>query len=619
MVAQDLNHDGNVDLAVANAGEASISILLGQGDGTFKPEPPVATQSGPSALVVADFDGDKIPDLIVSHQDPPWNLTFLKGNGDGSFQAEQQVAQNQSTNQVVAADVNGDGKNDVILPSVTSGGAVVFLGKGNGTFSSPVAYTSGASPRSYTDKLAVADLNGDGHLDLAVVDEYANHITTLLGNGDGTFSPQISLPATGPTAAAIGDFNGDGIPDIALADYGAGKISVLLGAGKGIFQPPILTAGPSTSYIVAADFNGDGRLDVADGHEVFLGDGGGKFGSPLGLPNLPDSVRGVIAGDFNNDGHQDLIVLGNGFTQANPIYVYLGNGDGTFQLPKQFWSSSSIPMTLASGDFNHDGKQDLVVTLNPSGIAVMLGNGDGTFKAPVTYATDTIPNGLAVGDLNGDGIPDIIATGDLVDVFIGKGDGTFAKSVNCPGGSFPGSVVTGDFNGDGKIDIAVAAMGSGQGSLEILLGAGNGKFGPPVQVGNGIASSLPLQAGDLNQDGTTDLIAEGLSGSMFLSTPVATIYPTALNFGTIQVGHTSGVRNVRVMNNGNSPLEIMAVSAPQNYHIVNNCGSALAARAYCNLKISFSPTSPGTVPGVLSLSDNAPGGRQNISLSGLGK
>ena len=630
IVAQDLNGDGNLDLVVANSGESYVSILLGNANGTFKSASQVSTQSGPCAVAVADFNGDKIPDLAVSHQDAPWSLTILLGNGDGTFRAEQQVAQNEITYQMEAADVNGDGKADLILPIVFSGGAVVFLGKGDGSFQSPVVYTTG----SYPGAVAVQDLNGDGNLDLAVVDENANRLTVLLGNGDGTFSPLRSLPPPpqqpfplSALASAIGDFNGDGIPDVAVAEgnvgYSTGGVLVLLGTGNGSFEQPVYTDSKGAFGIAAADFNGDGHLDVAvanaNGAAVLLGDGRGNFG---GLQQVlftqAQPARGLVVADFNNDGHQDLVVLGNGFVQQNPIYMFLGNGDGTFQPAKQFWSSNSIPMAIASGDFNHDGKEDLVVTLNPNGIAVMLGNGDGTFQAPVTYPTDQSPNGLTVADVNGDGVLDVIATGDLVDVFIGKGDGTFAKSVNYKGGSFPGPVITGDFNGDGKLDIVVAAEGPGAlGDIEILLGNGTGKFSSPIEIASPAASSGPLQAGDLNQDGTSDLIAA--NGFMFLSTPIATISPTTLNFGTVKVGQTSAVKTVTIANNGNAPLLITALTAPAAYHIVNNCGTYLGARSSCVLKITFSPTAPGSDPGSLLLTDNAPRGHQSVLLAGQGK
>ena len=128
-----------------------------------------------------------------------------------------------------------------------------------------------------------------------------------------------------------------------------------------------------------------------------------------------------------------------------------------------------------------------------------------------------------------------------------------------------------------------------------------------------------LQAGDLNQDGTTDLIVAGGSGTLFLSTPIATIFPDFLNFGTLKVGRTSPAKTITVANNGNAPLIVSAVTVPPAYHVIDNCGSSLPARSSCTLKVTFRPTVPGSDPGVLTLNDNAPGGFQNVALSGQGK
>lgn len=620
---QDLNGDGNLDLAVANSGGSSISILLGNANGTFKPSVATTTQSGPCAVAIADFNGDKIPDLAVTHQDAPWALTFLKGNGDGTFQAEQQIAQDADTYQVEALDVNGDGKADLVLTLVAQGGALVFIGNGDGTFQNPVNYTTGTYPYG----LAIQDVNGDGNLDLIVTDQESNYVTVLLGNGGGTFGPRTDLPSassnpqdSGAQASVIGDFNGDGVPDLAMADYAG--VLLLLGAGKGKFQEPILGSTYQANSIGAADFNGDGHLDLALANgdvEVLLGNGDGTFTQSAQLTMASPVRGGFVVGDFNNDGYQDLVVVANGFLQSNPIYVFLGKGDGTFQAPKQFWSSSDVPVAIASGDFNRDGKLDLAVMVDGVGIAVMLGNGDGTFQSPVSYPTDLPPNGIAVADLRGNGVLDILATGDLLDVFLGKGNGTFAKSIDYPAGSFPGPITTGDFNGDGILDVAVAAEGSGAGGdVEILLGKGGGKFAPPVEVASPGAGFLT--AGDLNQDGTSDLVAAGDGGgSLFLSGPIATVSPTILKFGAVKVGSTGAPRTVTLENNGNAPLEISSVNTTPSYKVVSNtCGSSVAQRSSCKLQIEFSPTTSGTVSGALSISDNAPQGEQSVMFTGKG-
>jgi hypothetical protein len=634
IVAEDLNGDGKLDLAVTNTSN-SISILLGKGDGTFQPAVDYPSADAPAFLAVANFDGDGIPDLVVTHNGAPWPLTMLKGNGDGTFQPEQQIplgpSFNVATAPIQALDVNGDGKQDLILSDVGEGGALILLGNADGTFQTPLNYTTGRYPFAFVAE----DVNGDGNVDLEIADQESNYITVLLGNGDGTFSPRSdvslspSIPSPFyPVGATIADFNLDGIPDVAIVQT-SGVLSVLLGKGKGAFEAPLSTGANvvTSGSVGVADFNGDGRPDLAIGNgkgaAVMLGNGDGTFGAPLAAVNTGvGGIDALTVGDFNNDGKQDLVVLGNGFLVTNPIFVTLGNGNGTFQAAKQFWNATSIPFAVATADFNRDGKLDLVVLLNtssPNALAVMLGNGDGTFQAPVTYPTDTLPNGLRVADLNGDGILDIVVTGDMVDVYLGKGDGTFAAPVYYNGGSFPQQITTGDFNADGKVDIAVTAIGSAAGgSLEILLGNGDGTFQPPVEIADGAAAEAPMAVGDLNQDGTSDLVvAGGLTGVFFMSGPIATLSPASLNFRSVPVGSNAS-QNITLTNSGNAPLALSSATTTPGYAVTNGCGSSVALRSPCTLGITFAPAAAGALAGHLSLADNAPRGMQMLPLSGSG-
>ena len=374
----------------------------------------------------------------------------------------------------------------------------------------------------------VGDFNRDGKMDLVACN--GDLITVLLGNGDGTFNalPPISNPAkVSPIFLVTGDVNNDGKTDLfgfegALDTYS----TVVLGNGDGTFQPPVPFQPdhyePHYASLAVGDFNGDGRLDLA---------------VSITCTNTP---------------------CGPGF-----VWIFLGNGDGTFQSPITYSSGFVYPTGLAIGDFNRDGKLDLVVSDDgPGTIYILFGKGDGTFQAPQpvgTFSASGVGGGagyLATGDLNGDGKLDLVVTAqNSVSVFLGNGDGTFG-----PGTSF--SIpptndellqpVLGDFNGDGKLDLALL-LDSG---VSILLGNGDGTFQPHTDIN--LASALPLRVGvgDFNQDGRLDLVvAEGV-----LLQTTALVSPYSLIFTNQNDGTTSAPQSVTLTNLASSALTINSVA-----------------------------------------------------------
>jgi hypothetical protein len=523
LAAADFNHDGNLDLAIVNSQDGTISVLLGQGDGTLQAQV-LYTVPGAQNLVAGDFNNDHKVDLVVAGG----AVSTLLGNGDGTFQAPLNNSAYLSESALAAADFNHDGILDLYA------GGDVFLGNGDGTF---VLHATYPAPTAGTSA-AAADLNGDTKPDLVLAQ--GNGLAVLLGNGDGTF--QTAVPyAIAPYAAEvlITDLNGDGRLDLAVAESGCqayscsatdtATVSVLLGLGDGTFVGgttyPFQSGFPA-SQVLSGDFNGDGKPDVAAETAfppdeeptpigVFLGNGDGTL-QPDIPSSLPQPAGALAAGDLNGDGKSDLASVyfnctnGNNTCVPGEAVVLLSNGDGTFQPPVAY-TVGLQPQTLTIGDFNGDAKPDLAVANSESNtVSVLLNNGDGTFLPHVDYATGIGPTTILSGDFNGDGKLDlVIQTETGFSLLPGNGDGTFrAHQDQSLNDVF--SLTTGDFNGDGKLDLAVTSTDLPQ--FFILLGNGDGTFQTIVNKASSGANGNPVAA-DFNGDGKLDL---AISGSIVL-------------------------------------------------------------------------------------------------------
>jgi hypothetical protein len=327
--------------------------------------------------------------------------------------------------------------------------------------------------------LAVADLNGDGILDMVAVGggPDGNAVSIFLGKGDGTFQAgQTYAVEIVARAVVVGDFNGDGHLDLAVADspHFSPAVTILLG-------------------------NGDGSFQVAQTYLAF---------SPS--PPGGSTAMSVAAGDFNGDGILDLAVVGTPVQGFKSMGILLGNGDGTFQAAAGYQTSGG---KIFIADVNGDGKLDLITV----GGNLLLGNGDGTFQDAIPI----YPGILAVADLNGDGIPDLVAGASLgVVILLGKGDGSFQTGQSYVVGATP-SVVVVDFNGDGHLDLATVIPTAN--SVTVLLGNGDGTFQVlPVNYIVGLGPEA-LVAGDFNGDGHPDLAVD--TESLLFGWSAAILFP----------------------------------------------------------------------------------------------
>ncbi len=340
LAAGDFNNDSFLDLAVANLSSSDVSILLGNGDGTFQPAlvPAPATGSGPLSLAVGDFDADGMLDIATASSA---DVSVLQGNGDGTFEGPTNIDIGSSPDSVAVGDFNADGTLDLgVTSNVYYPGYYYYGGGGYGGY---YGYGGGWGGWSWYP----------GY--------YSSSANVLLGNGDGSFSgPNTTWLGNGyHTSAAVADFNGDLIQDFATANRDYGTVSVLRGDVSGNLVPLAdFSAGTTPSSVAAGDVDGDDDIDLVtantygNGVSVLLGDGAGVFGAAQSYTagGLPTSV---VLGDFNADSSLDIATANYG---SNTVSVLLGRGNGTFSPPLNH--AGALPLAVAAGDFNGDGWLD---------------------------------------------------------------------------------------------------------------------------------------------------------------------------------------------------------------------------------------------------------------------
>ncbi|MBV8233825.1 MAG: VCBS repeat-containing protein, partial [Planctomycetaceae bacterium] len=577
--------NGHLDLAVANSGSKNVSILLGDGQGGFQVQPPISlgdSALSPISIVAGEFANGPL-DLAVANSGSN-NVSILLGDGQGGFQVQSPIALGDSALSpisIVAGDFEGaDRPLDLAVANSGSNNISILLGDGQGGFQvqPPIQLGQGTKPTSLT----AVNFEADGTLDdLAIADAGTNQVSLLKANGDGTFQPEPSIAlgdGGAPSTILAGDFNRDGIPDLAISRQGPNEndVAVELNLGGYQFADPGTIDLAAHNTPIVADFTGDGIPDVAiidaSGDILFRqgrADQPGSFDPPIIInPDAPSraiaSVRtsqGVllasvdagnnpggpspgtislfayrngqftrvgslptgpwpaqlVSADLTGDGWDDLIVRNAG---AGTLTLYRSDGHGWF-LP-----GIDIPVGLSASDFTvsdiaQDGLPDLVVTNHVSGeVEVLPNEGGGNFGPPLQspagsgLSSQEETAGVVAGAFTQGGPPDLVTINPGTNTFAvlaGLGGGAFANPLTFPTTS-PATVVrTGDFTGNGILDLAVL----GADGVSVYLGNGHGGFGEPTTYPTG-PNPTGLTVADVSGDGIPDLLVGNTFGDVLV-------------------------------------------------------------------------------------------------------
>jgi len=572
IATEDFNRDGWPDIAHANTGRNSVTVLLNRAGAGFAPAIDLPVGVGPFDLTTADFNRDGIPDLAVANADGN-SITVLLGKGDGTFSRADIAAAGQNPRGITAGDVNKDGKPDLIYSGYASDVVQVLVGDGTGRFTKGAAVVSAfRSPQG----LATGDFNHDGHLDIAVADASAVGLRILFGNGGTAFTVRTIGRESNLNVLVTGDFNHDGWLDVAAASTVWSTVAVYQGTAGGLVLTQPAAVGPSPRGLAVADVNDDGLPDVVTANRssstvsVLLGDQAHP-GSFLPAQDVAAGAgsRDVVAGDFDGDGIVDLAtgneyasgatLLSNTTTFARAAYAFrpTTRGSGTFwgALTHSLWPAdfdgdgrvdlatassdlSGVTVVLATGaaialpvplgvravaaaDFNRDGNADVLYASAPSPatIGVYAGNGHGQFTAGavtgIPWASEFFFPSFAVGDLDRDGSPDLAFVAYdarkrtyVLQLMCGRADGTFEVTSQIDVHS-DATPALADVDRDGKLDVSALPLFTPGGPGTLRIWSGDG---------TGRVAAAPLEVpsvrgayvlADVNRDGYLDVVVGG--------------------------------------------------------------------------------------------------------------
>ena len=672
ITVQDINGDGIPDVLFANCEDSNVYLAFGNGDGTYQNATKVITTLGyPGALNFADMDGDGNVDIVAYGYG---YISIYRGLGKDAFSnspSTQFVSGNTGFLEPQPADYDGDGNLDLSATDAATNVSAVYLGtKGKFAASPALAVTGEAA--SYTQVVASGDFNGDGFPDVLAIDfsplwdgTVQNHepypnIVIGTNDGKGNFTYQVAVghealyamngnDSDGGIIQPLAvDFNGDGHPDLLLHDYNGGIWIALSNADGSYAAPTQITLNPTNQCALsrtdAADLNGDGKMDFVlaypgdgacsggptpSGFYTLLGKGDGTFTTSFTAIGNSSYQPKLI--DFNGDGKLDLALSDEDFDNfVFGFEVVPGNGDGTFNVgaATQPIGTGTAVSAIIPGDFNSDGKQDLVLGIlfrsvnggqilgGTTGVAMFPGNGDFSFGYPQDYFFQAFPNDGKFADFNGDGKPDLALNVGFLPFAAAPVLSNFGYMVNLGGGNFStfqpsvtgvydtgGFLYAGDFNETGTVTVADFNGDGGVDALSTYPYDDEYHYTSQLYLNQGaLAFSLSASAATVAQ-GTAVTLTATLTPSISTSTPSGSVsfYDNGTLLQIIPVSGTT-VATASVL-----PVGTNAITASYTGDTNLNGASVTTAVdvAVTALAPSFSLTAPA--PASLSIAQGATG------------
>ena len=530
MTLGDANRDGKADVALSDR-NTSCQLLLGRGDGSFiaKQFFTVNTYGNFGALMLTDYNGDGVPDLIIANEgdylqysgtgEIP-SLIVLSGYGDGTFNNAVTYADAGNSGWGLAlADMNGDGRADLLVYNMLSADVAVKMRSSTaGLIPAPAKrYAVADSYRAFI-ALLTGDVNGDGKRDVLLVNVHG--VQVLLGIGGGNLrAPAATELRSYSMDLKSTDLNHDGNADLVIRGNDIGNsqtgyietdyLYLALGNKTQTLtrKPSIFSAtSPDFGPLGLGNFNTDGNLDILIRQGVLFNNGSAQFTGPhsepsnIGEPAYTGAVYTTAVGDLNRDGKADLVTVG-----TTTLTVSLGNGDGTFKPDVNYSLGGTGANAVVLRDINGDGKLD-AITANyaSSSVSVFLGNGNGTFQAAREFSvTPNRPVDVAIGDFNKDGKQDIaVASFNTISILLGNGTGGFTSGATFAAGSRIEGIAAVSLRSNGLVDLLVPD--SDARTVRLFYGNGNGTFGPAVVYPVG-QRPTSIVTGDFNGDGAQDV------------------------------------------------------------------------------------------------------------------